>query len=225
VSTNPTDVPPLDRRYLDPNRFVDWEDDAVLAYAHEAGGEGDARAVAVRLCRDVRDRLRYTPWEVGLTPDAYRASEVVRRDYQRGGHCIDKALLLAAAARARGIGSRLHFATVRNHVGTARLEQMLGTDLLVYHGYTELWIDGRWVAATPAFNRQLCEKLGVSVLEFDGVNDSVFQAYDREKGRFMEYITDHGTDAGVPFDDMLAAWREHYPLFTDRWPKPGDVAD
>jgi hypothetical protein len=110
-------------------------------------------------------------------------------------------------------------------VGTARLEEKLGTDLLVYHGYTELWLGERWVAATPAFNRQLCEKLGVSVLEFDGVNDSVFQAYDRGKGRFMEYVADHGTYDGIPFDAMIGAWRTHYRLPAGGWPKPGDVAD
>lgn len=220
MSTNP-----VDPEYLAPNRYVDWEDEAVRAYAHEAGGEGTPQQVAIRLCHDVRDRLRYTPWEVGFHEDDYRASEVVRRSFERGGHCIDKALLLAAAARARGIPSRLHFANVRNHVGTAKLEAMLGTDLLVYHGYTELWLGERWVAATPAFNRQLCEKLGVAVLEFDGVNDSVFQAFDRQKGRFMEYVDDHGTDAGIPFEAMIAAWRTHYVNIRDRWPKPGDVAD
>jgi transglutaminase-like putative cysteine protease len=127
-------------------------------------------------------------------------------------------------ARARGIPSRLHFANVRNHVGTARLEKMLGTDLLVYHGYTELWLGGRWVAATPAFNRQLCERLGVAPLTFDGVNDSVFQAYDREAGRFMEYVTDHGTHPGIPFEAMIAEWRVHYRLRDGEWPRP-DMAD
>ena len=98
------------------------------------------------------------------------------------GHCIDKALLLAACARALGIPAQLHFANVRNHVGTAKLEERLGTDLLVFHGYTELWLDERWVAATPAFNKALCDRLGVAPLEFDGEHDSIFQAYDREAG-------------------------------------------
>ena len=28
----------------------------------------------------------------------------------------------------------------------------MGTDLFVYHGYAELFLDGKWVKATPAFN-------------------------------------------------------------------------
>jgi transglutaminase-like putative cysteine protease len=215
----------VDAVYKVPNPFMDWDSPNVVAFAQEAGGDGTDREVAVRLYYSVRDSLRYNPWSVALTPEGYRASEVVERSYERGGHCIDKALLLAAAARARGIPSRLHFANVRNHVGTATLESKLGSDLLVFHGYTELWIDGRWVAATTAFNVQLCERLGVEALEFDGVNDSVFQAYDRQAGRFMEYVDDHGTFAVVPVERMVAAWREHYPPVREGlWPSM-DVAD
>ena len=66
------------------------------------------------------------------------------------------------------------------------------------------------IAATPAFNAGLCTKLGVEPLAFDGLSDSVFQAFDRKAGRFMEYVTDHGTHAGIPFEQMLAAWKLHY---------------
>ncbi|GDX82184.1 hypothetical protein LBMAG42_39950 [Deltaproteobacteria bacterium] len=180
------------------------------------------REAAVALFYAVRERLRYNPWRVRYSPEDYTASSVVLRDTAEGGHCIDKALLLAAAARAVGIPSRLHFATVRNHVGTAKLEQKLGTDLLVYHGYTELFLDGRWVAATPAFNRELCEKLGVAPLEFDGVNDAIFQPYDRIAGRFMEYVEDHGSHVDVPLEAMFAAWKLHYGVHVGggKWPEP-----
>jgi len=198
--------------YLAPNRYVDADHPAIVTFAHEVGGEGDAREVAVRLYDEIRDMLRYNPWNVSLERSGYTASGVLLRDRSLGGHCIDKANLLAACARARGIPSRLHFANVRNHIGTAALEQKLGTDLLVYHGYTELFLDDRWVAATPAFNRELCEHLGVAPLAFDGRNDSIFQEFDPEAGRFMEYVTDHGHFPDIPFDAMLAAWQEHYEL-------------
>lgn len=140
---------------------------------------------------------------------------------QNTAHCIDKALLLAASARALDIPARLRFANVRNHIGTARLEQHLKTDLMVFHGYTELWLEGRWVATTPAFDRRLCEKLGVAPLAFDGVHDAIFQEFD-EGRRFMEYIEDHGAHADLPFDAMIAQWRRHYPhiLAAGVWPKP-----
>jgi len=207
---------------LQPNRFVDSDHPAVIAYAREVAGGLPPREAAVRLYYDVRDRLRYTPWRVRFTEDAYTASGVLLRDPSEGGHCIDKALLLAAAARVLGIASRLHFADVRNHIGTASLEEALGTDLLVFHGYTELHLGGRWVAATPAFNAALCARLGVPPLEFDGANDSIFQSYSPGGGRFMEYVTDHGSHAGLPFEAMLAAWHRHYPITRERrWPSQG----
>lgn len=211
----------IDPVYLEPNRYVDSDHPAILAYAREHGVGGDLRERAVALYYAIRDGFRYSPWGVRFEASAFVASGVLLRDRDEGAHCVDKANLLAACARAIGVPSRLHFADVRNHIGTASLEQKLGTDLLVYHGYCELWLEGRWVAATPAFNRELCERIGVAPLDFDGREDSVFQEYDGEAGRFMEYVHDHGSHAEIPFEDMVAAWRRHYPKVasTGRWPK------
>lgn len=210
-----------DPAYLTPNRFVDSDHPAVLAYAHEHAVGATDRERIVALYYAVRDGFRYNPWNVKFKAEDFTASHLLLRDRAMGGHCVDKANLLAACARAVGVPSRLHFANVRNHVGTARLEAYLGTDLLVYHGYTEVWLNERWVAATPAFNRELCERLGVAPLEFDGTEDCVFQEYDGG-GRFMEYVTDHGAHADIPIDAMVAAWRQHYPkiMATGVWPNP-----
>jgi transglutaminase-like putative cysteine protease len=214
-------APPSDT--LAPNRYVDSDHPAVVAFAHaHAGDDPDPKARAIALYYAVRDGWRYTPWNVHFTKEDYAASAILERDRSLGAHCIDKALVLAASCRVFGIPSRLHFANVRNHIGTARLEEQLGTDLLVYHGYAELFLDGRWVAATPAFNKALCDKLGVAPLEFDGETDSIFQEFDAERGRFMEYVADHGSHVGIPFDAMIAAWKHHYrPLAeSGRWPRP-----
>lgn len=212
----------VEPRYLEPSAFVDSDHPAVVEYAQRHGLGESPRELAVALYYAVRDGFRYSPWGLRLEPEAFTASHVLLRERSRGAHCVDKANLLAACARAHRIPSRLHFADVRNHIGTARLEAMLGDSLLVYHGYCELWLEGRWVAATPAFNRELCERLGVAPLEFDGREDSVFQEYDAAAGRFMEYVNDHGTHADLPFADMVAAWRRHYSKVaaTGRWPEP-----
>ena len=55
----------------------------------------------------------------------------------------------------------------------------MGTDLFVFHGYTELYLDGKWVKATPAFNLSLCTKFRVKPLEFDGRADSI-KAFARD---------------------------------------------
>lgn len=206
--------------FLAPNFFVDSDAPAVVAYAERYRQPQGEVASAVALYYAIRDGYRYNPWEVSLAPDAFRASGVVGRSYERGGHCIDKALLLAAGARVLGIPSRLHFANVRNHIGTAKLEAMLGTDLLVFHGYAELFLEGRWVAATPAFNKELCAHLKVPPLEWDGRADSIFQAYSPDGVRFMEYVTDHGSFASVPHAQMVAEWERYYPAVRrGAWPR------
>ncbi len=214
--------------FLRPNEFVDSDHPDVVAFARKhSDPDADPVANAIRLYYAVRDGFRYNPWGVKTTREAFRASAVVKRRPEEGGHCIDKANLLAATARVVGIPSRLHFANVRNHLGSEAFEKVLGTDLLVFHGYTELYLNGRWVAATPAFNRELCERLGVDPLEFDGEHDSVFQQFDRRGERFMEYVHDYGTFPDVPFDLMLSEWRKYYPGFRSSglWPArdPFDV--
>ena len=205
--------------YLLPNACVDSDHPGVIAYARRHASPQGEVASAVALYYAIRDGYRYNPWMVALEPEGYRASEVLARDYERGGHCIDKALLLAACARALGIPSRLHYANVRNHIGTARLEAMLGTDVLVFHGYAELFLEGRWVAATPAFNKELCAKLKVAPLEWDGRTDSIFQPYSPDGVRFMEYVHDYGTFPDVPVAFMISEWRRHYPAMrAGAWP-------
>lgn len=207
--------------FLEPNAFVDSDHPRVVAYAREHTSPSSSPLDnLVRLYYVVRDAFRYNPWVVETRPEGYRASEVLRRDRERGGHCIDKALVLAACSRVVGVPSRLHFANVRNHIGTEELERKLGTNLLVFHGYVELYLEGRWVAATPAFNRELCAHLGVEPLEFNGREDSIFQQYDPSGRRFMEYAHDYGVYPDVPFDLMVAEWTRYYPAFGrgDGWP-------
>lgn len=209
--------PPHDT--LCPDRFVDSDHPSVIAFARHHAGDRPPLRAAVALFYAVRDGFRYTPWRVRFDADAFRASGLLDRDPPEG-HCIDKALLLAASCRAVGIPARLHFANVRNHLGTARLQERLGSDLLVFHGYAELWLEGRWVAATPAFNRALCERLGVAPLEFDGRADCIFQEHD-PTGRFMERVTDHGSFATLPYQAMIDEWARHYPqVAVNGWPSP-----
>lgn len=208
--------------FLNANPFVDSDHPAVVAFAQQHGQGLAPGPAMVALFYAIRDGWQYNPWRVGFARQDFTASGVLQRPREEGAHCIDKANLLAACARVLGVPSRLHFADVRNHIGTARLEKLLGTDRLVYHGWCELWLDGRWVGATPAFNRELCQRLGVAPLEFDGAHDALFQEYDPSAGRFMEYLEDHGSHAEIPYEDMLAAWKKHYPSVRElRWPKPG----
>jgi transglutaminase-like putative cysteine protease len=195
--------------YLRPTRYLDADHPDIRAFARSAtAGTNDPLEAAKRLYYAVRDGLRYDPYSVELSPDALIASTILAR---RRGYCVAKAAVLAAAARAAGIASRLGFADVRNHLATPRLLEMMGTDVFYYHGYTELRLEDRWVKATPAFNVELCERFGVAALEFDGRNDSIFHAYDAAGRRHMEYVRDRGTRDDVPIDELRDAMTRFYP--------------
>jgi hypothetical protein len=89
----------------------------------------------------------------------------------------------------------------------------MGSDLFVYHGYTEFLLDGKWVKATPAFNLELCRRFRVKPLEFDGASDSIFHPFDQDERRHMEYLRDRGSYADVPVEAIQQAFREAYPRF------------
>jgi transglutaminase-like putative cysteine protease len=195
--------------YLAPATFVDSGAANVTAFARDlAGALTDPIARAVRLYYAVRDDIVYTPYCDFTDPETFRASACLAKG---AGFCVGKASLLTAVARAAGIPARVGFADVRNHLCTPKLRVLMGTDTFVYHGYTDLYLGGRWIKATPAFNRALCDKFGVKALEFDGREDSLFQPFDVTGRRHMEYLRDRGAQVDVPVAEIMAAFAEHYP--------------
>lgn len=71
--------------------------------------------------------------------------------------------------------------------------------------------------ATPAFNKSLCERLYVAPLDFDGINDSLFQAYDSSgKTQFMEYLKNYGTFDLVPLTYMFDLMKATYPTLAEK---------
>ena len=208
--------------YLAPAHYVDSGHAAVIAFARATADAGMApRDIAVKLYYAVRDQFRYDPYNVDLSERGLMASNVIESGR---GFCISKAALLAAAARAMGVPSRLGYADVRNHLTSAKLQQMMGGDLFVFHGYTDLWIDNRWVKATPSFNLTLCQKAGIRPLEFDGRADSIFHEFDASGRRHMEYVNARGVFDDVPRTTLLGVFREHYPNM-ETWSQQSASAD
>jgi len=195
--------------YLRETAFMDFGSHEVQQFLQtNVAKEASAFDNILSLYVAVRDRFRYDPFHVNLSPAELTASALIRRG---SGFCVEKANLLGACARTLGVPSRLGFANVRNHIGTGKVEAALQSDVLVFHGYVELWLQGQWVKATPAFNRSLCEKLNVEPLEFDGLHDSIFQQFARTGQRYMEYLHDYGAFAEIPVQLMVDELRRHYP--------------
>jgi hypothetical protein len=56
----------------------------------------------------------------------------------------------------------------------------------------------------------MCEKFGLLPLEFDGREDSIFQSFDAEGERHMEYVRDRGEHADVPLASIQKTFAEVY---------------
>ena len=171
------------------------------------GDSIDPVECAVKLYLAVRDGIRYDPYSPFHLPEHYQASFVLERGRS---FCVPKVSLLCALGRASGIAARVGFATVRNHLATKEVIEFLGSNVFVYHGFVEFFLEGKWVKATPAFNRELCEQHKVPPLEFNGRQDSLFHAFNLENKKYMEYLEYHGTYPDIPVTTILAAWQKAY---------------
>lgn len=194
--------------YLAPTDIIDSDHKSIRDYAIESiEGSTEPVDIAVKLYLAVRDGILYDPYAPFYLPEHYRASHVLKRGRS---FCVPKASLLCALGRACGIPSRVGFADVRNHLATKQLIEFLGSDLFVYHGFTEFRLEGKWVKATPAFNSDLCKRHRVPPLEFNGREDSIFQPYNLGSQRFMEYVAFHGVYADIPVDRIMTEWEKTY---------------
>jgi len=206
--------------YLAAGKFVDSDAPKVIAFAKDATqGTGDADAAILKLYTAVRDGIVYDPYVNLSDPENFRASSVLARGR---GFCIGKSALLAAAARVIGVPSRVGYADVRNHLTSRRLYEMAKTDTFIWHSYTELYLGGRWVKATPAFDAALCERANIKPLDFDGRTDSLFQPFDPAGRRHMEYLRDRGTFADVPYGVIQAEFFAAYPTWMKSQGLAGD---
>jgi transglutaminase-like putative cysteine protease len=196
---------------------IDSSHPAIQQFARKHACGATERERAISLFYAVRDGFRYDPYRIDLSLAGMRASRVLENGW---GWCVPKATLLAAAARAAGIPARLGFADVRNHLSTERMRATMHTDLFIWHGYTELWLDGAWRKATPAFNIELCEKFGLLPLDFDGVHDSLYHEFDRTGRRHMEYVNQRGHFDDLPLEQITADFRTVYT----GWIESADVS-
>jgi transglutaminase-like putative cysteine protease len=201
---------------LGPTPGVDCRSETVRNLARSlAEGAASPKETAVRLFTWVRDTVRYIPYAPFVRLEDYHGEEVLRRGF---GFCTQKSSLLVGLCRAAGIPARFRFADLVNHNLPGRLGWVLGSNRMIYHTYVEIYLDGRWLKATPSFERPLCEKMGWRLVEFDGTKDAVLAPTDLQGRPHIEYVLDRGPLPHVPLEDMLETWyREYGPRTLDRW--------
>lgn len=196
-------------QYLQATPFFDYDHPLVSDWTQRQleGAPKDPVTRARILYLSVRDQVTYNPYVFSEDPATFSASHALQCEQT---YCIPKAVLLGAAARSVGIPSRIGLADVKNHLSSERLIQWLRSDIFRMHGFIELYLEGQWVKATPAFNASLCEAMGVEPLAFDGRHDSVFQEYTSDGHAHMEYINDHGVFADLPHQFIVEGVRSAY---------------
>jgi transglutaminase-like putative cysteine protease len=155
----------------------------------------------------VRDEISYNTYSFSTSRKDYQAHTILE---QGKGYCIQKAVLLAALCRTVGIPTRLLLANIRNHQIPAKLAEMMKTDIFYCHGYNEIYLDGRWLKATPTFDRFMCERMEINPVNFDGNQDAVFDQHSRDGRLHIEYLKQWGAFPDLPFTEIMGTFYDNY---------------
>lgn len=193
--------------YLKETEFLDYSNPRFDDFLLTVDPKLNQKALAIQLYELVRESFVYDPYHLDLRFDGLKASNVLTK---KRAWCVEKANVLAAIARRYKIPSRLGYAIVTNHIGVEKLENVLRRKEIVFHGFVELFVEEKWVKCTPAFDQKICKLSGVSVLEWDGEHDSMFQEFEGGKA-FMEYLHYYGSFSDVPIHLMNQEMKKYYP--------------
>lgn len=195
-------------KYLQPTSFLDYDHPDVKAFVQKTiQGLSDPREKAVKLFYAVRNGIRYNPYHIDLSVRGLRASTTLQKGFS---WCVGKATLLTAVFRATGIPAQLGFADVRNHQSPEHVKEVLRTNVYYWHGYSVVYLNGKWVKATPAFDLNICKRHNIIPVEFNGEEDAVFHYPDRLGRPHMEYLKSHGTFADLPLEQISETFRNEY---------------
>ena len=137
-----TDLKP----FLSSSVYLDTDDLLIQKLAKKGKGKGKAKTsqeIANKLTKFVFRYMTNKNYEVGFAT----ASEVARN---KAGDCTEHSILLAALGRALGIPSRV----VTGLVYADEFEDQ--KDVLVYHMWTQFYIDDQWVNLDSALGLVKC---------------------------------------------------------------------
>jgi len=193
--------------YLKETKYLNFKDFKFDEFVSAISKNQAKKEMAVDLYFLVRDAFLYDPYHLDITEEGLVGSNVLSK---KRAWCVEKAILLAACARKFDIPSRLGFAIVTNHIGVEKLISYLKRPEIVFHGYVELFIDGKWIKCTPSFDKNICRLANVAPLDWDGEKDSMFQEFDKDR-KFMEYLHFYGEFDDVPIELMNLEMRKYYP--------------
>jgi len=199
--------------YLCVSELFDYDKEIVNEKALEItqNSKNDAEKASA-LFYWVRNEIKYN-MKTYLPNDKtnFIASETLKRKH---GFCVSKSILLSTFARAVNIPARIHLVDLINHKISQKVIDFMETDVMYYHGYSELFFNNKWVKLTPSFDPDTAIKGGfIPMVEFDGENDAVFPKFDHDGNKYGEYILDRGVHADLPLDEIDVVFEKHYPKY------------
>jgi len=127
--------------YLKPTPVIDSEDRSITEKARALARRQDKITdKAQSLFYFVRDEIKYSGSSPRYLLEHFRASHTLK---EGEGYCVQKAILLAALARASGLPARLGYMDLVIHFPFGKVAGTVGSNVLVYNGYSELYIEGQ----------------------------------------------------------------------------------
>jgi len=194
-------------KYLRPTATIDFDTKPVGDKARElAAGLETERAKAVALYYFVRDAIRHNAYAPLYDPDLYKASAVLQAG---NGMCQHKSILLCALARAAGVPARLGYVDVHDHQLSESFRQMIGgINVFPFHGFAELYLDGRWLHVSPAYDLATCRKKRFVPVEFDGTSDAKDSELTEDGEPHIEHVRYHGPYDDFPWDEIQSYYKE-----------------
>jgi len=202
--------------YLAPTRTIESDSRPIVEKARQlTASHPRAEDKAVSLFYFVRDQIKYTMYVQITREEDYKATTTLARG---NGYCGHKAVLMTALARAAGIPARLKFADLENHKLPQKYIEMQGTNLTVYHGFLELYLNGRWLTVDPAYDQVMCAKNRLVPVEFDGEHDATLHPLDQDGNPDTTCVRIHGPFRDLPHAEIIRATKEAYGQdFFETW--------
>ncbi|MHA1973881.1 MAG: transglutaminase-like domain-containing protein [Candidatus Hodarchaeales archaeon] len=193
--------------------YLDSNTKAIKNLAMELStGLKDRKDIVKSYFEYVRDNIKYSVKDFQLhNKEQFKASVTLQK---KKSFCVPKAILLAALLRVNPgdpIPSRLHFVDIINHRSPKYLQDIMGTNVFVFHGYTEVYLD-KWIKLTPSFDSELCKRHNLPICEFTGENDAIFSPKDNEGNPFVKYVNDYGTFDDLPYEQLVKRVSSYYKI-------------
>ena len=180
---------------LGPTDVIEAEAPAIRELAERIAGDAGETETARLLFEWVRDEIRYDMAPVVSCRSDWRATGTLARG---AGFCQQKAVLLAALLRARGIPAGVVLQDLLDHKIPPHYVEFIGSQRLEAHGLTCAHLEGRWVRIDATLPRAFVERKRYRLVEFDGRNDAVLAETDLDGAPHFEVLEELGIWADVP---------------------------